>query len=390
VVLGLSADDIRTLSTREDRGSRWLTQKIRKPRELSLFFVVARTLLIALAALVLFSLIYSIGGWLSIVVGGLLLWVALVLFGFAFPGSSARGNRLEITIRWLPVIHFFAIFITPLTLLWKAILRVLAPEGGLGGPLAIERELNGLIPDENGFAALETEEKEMIRHVVEFGDTMVREVMVPRIDMICIPTKTSPEDAVKIIAKAGHSRIPLYKNRVDNITGVLYAKDLLLAMGKPEPIRSLQDIAREPYFVPEAKRIADLLSEFRKERIHIAIVVDEYGGTAGLVTLEDLIEEIIGEIQDEYDIEEVPVRKLSNNVFIVEAKLPIDEVNEELGIALPEEEVDTFGGLIYSLAGAIPKPGDRFEYENMLFIVESVVGQRLKHVKIIIKDSEEQ
>jgi putative hemolysin len=388
-VFALSADDIRILSLREDMGSRWITKRLKKPRDLSLFFVLARTLLITVAAIDLFIFIGIASGWLLILICGLLFWTTLILFGFAFPGGFVRGNKIDKTIRWVPFIRFSAIILHPLTFLWKSALRVLAPKGGLGGPLAIERELNSIIFSKEGFTSLETEEKEMIRHVVEFGDTMVREVMVPRIDMVCVPVGMTLDEAVKVIARAGHSRIPVYRSRVDNIVGVLYAKDLLIAVAEPELNKSLKDITREPYFVPEAKRIADLLDEFRKERIHIAIVVDEYGGTAGLVTLEDLIEEIVGEIHDEYDIEEAPIRRLSNNVFLVDAKLPIGEINEELGIALPEEDSDTLGGLIYTLAGAIPNPGDRFEYKNVLFIVESVVGQRVKDVKIVIKNPDE-
>ncbi|RKZ31530.1 hypothetical protein DRQ36_01785 [bacterium] len=387
-VFALSADELRKLSARGDAFSRWLSQRLRKPGEFALFFVVGKTFLITVAAVALFVLISGVNGCLPLIVIGLVFWVSLVLFGFALPGRPVRGNRFEKALRWVPALRFFSIMLMPIYLVWKLILRILMPGNGIRSPLAIERELDSLIPDESGFASLETEEREMIRHVVEFGEATVREVMVPRIDMVCIQSDTSHEDAVGIIAEAGHSRIPIYKDRVDNIVGVLYAKDLLLAISGTDNVPSLTDIARNPYFVPEAKRTSDLLREFKKERIHMAIVVDEYGGTAGLVTLEDLIEEIVGEIQDEYDAEEVPIRRLSGNVLLVDAKLPIDEVNEELGLSLPEEDVETLGGFIYNLAEAIPNPGDRFEYGNALFIVESLVGQRVKHVKVIIKDTE--
>ncbi len=389
LVFSLSAEDIRELSLREDRSSRWLADKLKKPREFALLFVVARTLLFTLAALLLLLLTDIIPEWWFITICALVFWITIVLFGFAFPGGAVRGNRLEKALRKLPLIRLANYALAPFNILWKGTLRILAPEGGIGGPLAIERELDALIPDENGFAGLETEEKEMIRHVVEFGDTTVREVMVPRIDMICIQADATPEEAIQTIANLGHSRIPIYIDRVDNIVGVIYAKDLLLAMSKQRPIEDLQDIAREPYFVPEAKKTADLLRIFKKDRIHIAIVVDEYGGTAGLVTIEDLLEEIVGEIHDEYDAEEIHIKKLSDNAFLVDAKLPIDEINEELHINLPEEDVETLGGFIYGLAEAIPEPGDKFVYENLLLIVETVVRQRVKYVKIIFKDTEE-
>ncbi len=389
LVFSLSADDIRELSAREDKASKWLSDQLKKPREFALFFVVVRTMLFTLAAVLLFFIVGINPSWWFIIVCAVVFWISIVLFGFAFPGGTVRGNRLEKALRKLPLIRFANYLLSPFNFVWKATLRILAPEGGIGGPLAIERELDALIPDEEGFAGLETEEKEMIRHVVEFGDTTVREVMVPRIDMICIPAETSPEEAIETISNRGHSRIPLYVDRVDNIVGVLYAKDLLLAMSGPEPVNSLQKIARGPYFVPEAKNTADLLRKFKAERIHIAIVVDEYGGTAGLVTLEDLLEEIVGEIHDEYDAEEVHIKKLSDSVYLVDAKLPIDEINEELNINLPEDDVETLGGFIYGLAEAIPEPGDKFVYENLLLIVETVVRQRVKYVKVILKEPEE-
>jgi len=390
VVFALSAQEIRELSERDDKSAKWLSEQLKKPRELALFFVVTKTLLTAGTAIILIFYVRYNPNWISVAISGILLWSTLILFEYAFPGTRGRNAGLDNASRLAPTLRFFRGMLLPVTAIWRLVLRMLAPDGGIGGPLAIEQELDNLIPDENGFASLESEEKEMIRHVVEFGETTVREVMVPRIDMICITAETSPEGAVKVIAEAGHSRVPVYEDRVDNIVGVLYAKDLLLALGEKETPFELKEISREPYFVPEAKRTSVLLKEFQENRIHMAVVVDEYGGTAGLVTLEDLIEEIVGEIQDEYDFEEIPIRKLSDNVYIVEARLPLDEINEALGIELSYEDADTLGGFIYGLAGAIPNTGDRFEFENLLFIVDSVVGQRLKNVRIVIKEPEEE
>jgi putative hemolysin len=385
----LSSDELKNLTTREDRSARWLSDRLKKPREFALFFVVIRTVLVTLTALSASAFVLFNLNWISAVLTALIFWAAFLLFGFAFPGSASGGNRLDKALRLVPIIRFFRIFLYPVTLTWKKILGVLSPEGGIGGPLAIERELDNIIPDEQGFASLETEEKEMIRHVVEFGDTTVREVMVPRIDIVCIPVKSSLQHAIEVIAKEGHSRVPLYEDRIDNIVGVLYAKDLLLESQSGENA-DIRKIAREPYYVPEAKRTLDLLREFKSEHIHIAIVVDEYGGTAGLVTLEDLLEEIVGEIQDEFDSEEAPIRKLSENVYIVEARLPIDEVNDFIGSAIPEEEAETLGGFIFTLAGVIPKSGDRFEYKDLLFVIEAVVGQRVKTIKVIVKKQDKE
>jgi CBS domain containing-hemolysin-like protein len=386
----LSADDLKALAIRDDPAGKWLSERLRKPREFALFYVVIRTMLVTLTALSVGAFIFFDLNKFTIIISALIFWVAFLLFGFAFPGSASGGNRLDKALRLVPLLRMFRVILAPITYSWKKLLGVLAPEGGIGGPLAIERELDNIIPDEQGFASLETEEKEMIRHVVEFGDTTVREVMVPRIDMVCIPVNSNFDHAIKIIFKEGHSRIPLYEDRIDNIVGILYAKDLLLELRKSGEDADLRKIAREPYYVPEAKRTLDLLREFKAEHIHIAIVVDEYGGTAGLVTLEDLLEEIVGEIQDEFDTEENPIRKLSQNVYLVEARLPIDEVNDAIGSAIPEEEAETLGGFIFTLAGVIPKSGDRFEYKNLLFVVEAVVGQRVKLIKVIVRNPDKE
>ncbi len=386
----LSADDIRSLATKDESGARWLSEHLKKPREFIQFFVILKTFLAAclFTSGVFFYILTP--NWLTVAVCGVLVWIVLIMFANAFPGKAIRGDRIRKALQWLPFVQFLGFILTPLVLLWRSLLRVLVPEGGIGGPLAIERVLDELMPEGEVFSSLETDEKEMIRHVVEFKNTTVREIMVPRIDMVCIPADATPREAVKVITDAGHTRVPIYETRIDNVVGVLYAKDLLLAISSDKEVKSLVDIAREPHFVPESKLVNDLLRELKRTRIHMAIIVDEYGGTAGLVTLEDLIEEIIGEIQDEYDFEEVSIRKLSDNVYNVEAKVPIDEVNEQLGIELPEDESETLGGFIYSLAGAIPNAGDRFEFENLLFVVESVSGQRLKNVKIIIRKNNEE
>ena len=389
-VFTLSEAEIRTIEKRSDSTSIWLSERLKKTRDFVQYFVILRTFFFA--GLMVITVVFNmlVPGWMTLLVSGVLLWVMLILFANAFSCMDVRGDTIAKVLRWLPLVRFFGAILLPLILLWRLLLKLLVPDGGIGGPLPIEREIDEIIPTGEGFMSLMEEEKEMIRHVVEFRDTTVREVMVPLIDMVCIASDAMPEEAVKVITQAGHTRVPIYKGRIDNIVGLLYAKDLLQATNFNPGFKNLMSIARKPYFVPESKLTPHLLKEFKRERIHVAVVVDEYGGTAGLVTLEDLIEEIVGEIQDEYDFEEIPIRKLSENVYNVQTKLPIDEVNEGLGISLPEEDSETLGGFIYSLAGAIPSAGDRYEFENLLFIVESVSGQRLKSVKIVIKKPDEE
>jgi len=228
---------------------------------------------------------------------------------------------------------------------------------------------------------LEEDEREMIHGVVELGETTVKEIMVPRVDIIGIELGTSMKDVIEIIRKSGHSRIPLYRNSLDEIIGIIYAKDLLTYASKGEEI-DLSTIARKSYFIPENIKIDDLLAQMRKRKLHIAIVADEYGGTSGLVTMEDIIEEIVGEIEDEYDFEAPPIVQLSKREYLVDGTLTISDLNEELDLKLPEDEIETVGGLIYDLVGSLPEKGQVLEYDGNEFIVHVIEGQRIVKVKI--------
>ncbi len=235
----------------------------------------------------------------------------------------------------------------------------------------------------DGEVALEGDEREMIHGVVELGETTVKEIMIPRVDIIGVEVGTPLRDVISVINKTGHSRIPLYDESLDDIKGMLYAKDLL-SCAIDELDIDLIKISRKPYFIPENKKVDDLLRELRKKHIHISIVVDEYGGTSGLVTMEDIIEEIVGEIEDEYDQEPPPVSRLSPGQFLVDGSLSLSDLNKEIDIDLPEREFETVGGLIYDLVGSLPEKGRKLSYHGVTFIVEEIEGQRIVAVKILI------
>ncbi|MCB1548324.1 MAG: HlyC/CorC family transporter [Hyphomicrobiaceae bacterium] len=247
-----------------------------------------------------------------------------------------------------------------------------------------EDELRSLLNiDEEGNGGIEPDEIEMMAGIIELGDTKVREVMVPRIDIVAIPLEASLEEALDLILEAGHSRIPVYRETIDDIAGLLYAKDLL------EPFRSrnfearIVDLLRDPHVVPESMLVKTLLGALRSARIHMAIVVDEYGGTAGLVTIEDLIEEIVGEIQDEYDTnEEAFWQPIGEHGFLVNSRLDVDSLAELLHMELEEEDADTVGGLIYSLLGHVPEQGETLDLDGWRFTVLSVDGRRINQVRV--------
>ena len=258
--------------------------------------------------------------------------------------------------------------------------RALLGRGGNGTEAeAVDETTDDTSEDEE---EIEEEERELIHSVFEFGDTLVREVMVPRTDMVVVKSDATLNDALDTITNAGYSRIPIYEGDTDNIVGVLYAKDLLKRSVTRDDTTKVSILGRAPLFVPEQKKVSDLLREMQQARIHMAIVVDEYGGTAGLVTIEDLIEEIVGEIVDEYDQEEPLVEPLEGESIRVSARLPIDEVNELLGVDLPHEEWDTVGGLVFGLTGRVPSPGERISYDSLEFFTERVTGRRIQKVVI--------
>ena len=236
--------------------------------------------------------------------------------------------------------------------------------------------------------ALEEEEKRMIHGVVELGETQVKEIMRPRPDMICAEDKFSLDQIKELVRKHGHSRIPIYKGNIDNISGIVYIKDLFLLGTDEEKTVKLSSLARKAFFIPESKKIDELLKEFKRDKNHMAIVLDEYGGTAGLVTLEDILEEIVGEIQDEYDKELPPIQKIDERTYRVDAKVSIEDLNETLGTRIEEKGFETVGGFIYDLVGSVPEQGRVLEYKSdechLKLLIEKVEGQRIKTVRITL------
>jgi len=245
------------------------------------------------------------------------------------------------------------------------------------------RQLAHVFGNEDG--PIEEDEREMIAGVFQLGDALAREVMVPRPDVVAVDAETPMLDALTTFIQSGHSRIPVYRGSIDTIVGILYAKDLLGYLRDGNNDIPLDSIKRSAYFVPESKEADKLLQEIQQRRTHMAIVVDEYGGVAGLVTIEDLLEEIVGEIRDEYDPAEEPlIRMLNDYEAICNARVDLDDLNRQLSLSLPTREGDTLGGLIYSRLGRIPEVGDNISVDDVGVEVMSVEGQRIDKVKVVL------
>ena len=349
----------------------------------------------ALAILTLFSPLTSAltegglpSGWAaglslaSIVVGTACL---LLTLGQLVPEAIAAAHAEQWALRLTWVVQLAQIALWPLVrlMVWASN-RLAAPFGGIpfsGTSLITEEEIKTLVDAGEEEGVIEEDEREMIYSIFAFGDTLAREVMVPRIDIVALDVNTPLPEAVDRVIEAGHSRIPVYEGSIDNIIGLLYAKDLLAYLRNGHDDLSLRDILRPAYFVPETKKVDDLLRELQQHRIHMAIAVDEYGGTAGLVTVEDILEEIVGEIQDEYDEEEPIFEQIGEGEYIIDARMDLDDVNELLGTELSTESGETLGGLIYSTLGRVPVPGDRLQVDGLQIEVLTVKGRRIGKVR---------
>ncbi len=251
-----------------------------------------------------------------------------------------------------------------------------------------EDELISLVDASQQAGEIEKDEREMIHSVFRFDDTVAREIMVPRVDALVLDVNTPLEQAADTALESGYSRIPVYQDQSDNIIGILYTKDLIKAWRSGSAISSLQELLRDAYYIPEAKKVAELLDEMQARRIHIAIVVDEYGGVAGLVTMEDIVEEIFGEIEDEYDDEEKPFEQLSEDEYIFPGRIPLDTVNEVMALALETDDADTLGGLIYTRLGRVPFKGEELTEDGAHLTVEQINGRRIHKVRIKRKSPE--
>lgn len=319
--------------------------------------------------------------------GGALLVEVAVLFVLtvAMPKTYALQHTGAAATRLAPLVGALARF-WPLRWATRGLIgasNILLPgKGRREGPSVSEEELLALAGTAAEEDVIELEERALIESIIEFGDTIAREVMVPRTDMVTIAADFQIDAAIEVAILHGYSRLPAYGAGIDDIVGIVYAKDLMRAERDDAGTQEVSTVLRPAVYVPETKKVPDLLRQMQDERFHIAIVIDEYGGTAGMVTLEDLIEELVGEIRDEFDVEEPMVEPLPNGGVRVNARMPIDEVNDLLGVTIPEGDWDTVGGFLYSQLGRVPVEGETVEFDGHELRAEKVQARRIGRVRI--------
>ena len=312
--------------------------------------------------------------------------VVIFVFGEAVPKQWAVRHGDRAALLAAPVVAGIIGFppVRWISRLLIGLARAITPGGDKGAKTDVtESELLAFADVALEDEAIETDERTLIHQIIEFGDTVVREVMVPRLDVVAVEASTPAEQVLEEAIRAGYSRIPTYHESIDDIVGIAFTKDLVRAVRTGEGHKPVREVARDAHYVPETKRVAPLLREMQRGRFHLAVVIDEYGGTAGVVTLEDLIEELVGEIVDEFDKNEPLIEPLGNGSFRVSGKMPVEEVNELLSAGLPEEDDwDSIGGLILARAGHVPAASESIEVDGYRLTVERVVGRRINLVRI--------
>jgi putative hemolysin len=321
------------------------------------------------------------------VVGTIVLSIVVLIFCEIAPKSLALRFNERFALVLAGPVQLLTRVLRPLigglSAMSRLIVRAATRGHSVRGPFVTEEELKLLLYVGEQEGIVEQEEREMIQGILEMTDKSVREVMVPRVDIVAVEATDSIADVIKVVIEYGFSRIPIYEDNVDNIVGVVYAKDLLRHGVVGDDQRPLKAVAREPYYTPEAKRVGELLREMKERKVHIAVVVEEHGGTAGIVTFEDLIEEIVGPIRDEYDMREVEeLQIISDQEVVVSARFPVDDLKEELDLQVPTVDADTVGGLVYELLGEIPKVGATIQLGDATLTVESIRRQGIQSVRI--------
>jgi putative hemolysin len=321
------------------------------------------------------------------VIGTIVLSIIVLIFCEIAPKSLALRFNERFALALAGPVRVLTSLLRPLvgglSAFARLIVRAATKGHSVRGPFVTEEELKLLLYVGEQEGIVEQEEREMIHGILEMTDKSVREVMLPRVDVVAAESTDSIADVIKVIIEHGYSRIPIYEESIDNIVGVVYAKDLLRHGVVGDDQRPLTEIARQPYFTPEAKHVGELLREMKERKVHMAVVVDEHGGTAGIVTFEDLIEEIVGPIRDEYDMREVEeLQIVSDREVVVSARYPVDDLKEALAIEVPDVEADTVGGLVYERLQEIPKVGATIQLGTATLTVESIRRQGIQTVRI--------
>ncbi|MFH1784319.1 MAG: hemolysin family protein [bacterium] len=375
----------------EQKKSSSLSVWLNSPNKLLATILVGNTIVnLAAASLTAFmamdlAVSLKISEGMAVIIATAVITLAILIIGEITPKTFAKHNPEKfalLTIKSLVMMNFLlSPLVKGLILITNPLVKLLGGDLSGGSLFITEDEIKTLIDVGEREGAIEKEEQEMIHSVLKFGDILVREVMTPRLDMDCVNLSNEKEKIIDLIVETGHSKVPVYKDNLDNIQGIIYVKDILNSW-RNNTLIAIEDMVHPPYYVPETKKVNALLREFKKGALHIAVVVDEYGVTAGLVTVEDLVEEIVGDIINEYDLEEMGIEPAGDGAVLIKGKTDIKKVNEKLKIQLPSTDFKTVSGFVVDLMGKVPKAKEEVKYRNLIIEIVDVGRRRVKLIKI--------
>ena len=384
--LPLAALNSENLVEEGDKRAIEIEKLLSKPNEFLSTILVVNSVAVIVASSMSTVLALRFSPTYGELIATILISLVVLIFCEITPKTAAVQNPLRWARVFVRPVRITAWLLQPvvgaLGAVTNSLVRLVGGQVKHRGPFVTEEELRLLVSVGEEEGVLEEEETEMIHSIFEFADTTVREVMIPRIDMVTLESDATVDEAVDLALQGGFSRIPVYEESIDNIIGVLYTKDMLKQLREGRNDHSIRDLVRPAYFVPETKKLDDLLREIQQKHVHMVIIVDEYGSVAGLVTIEDLVEEIVGDIQDEYDREEKLYEKVNEDIYIFNAKINIDEFNDIMDMELADTDYETLGGFLYAQLDKIPNAGDTITFNDMIFTVLTTRGRRITQVRV--------
>ena len=387
-LIGITRAKVRTLDNEERVGSHALATLKESPEHLLITILIGNTIVTISAASIATSVAINLFGEIGVGIATGFVVVVLLVFGEIGPKIYATRAPDSFVLAVAPIILILSKIFTPIIWLVERVSPTLRTGKEVAEPAVTEEEIKEWIDVGKEEGTIEQGEQDMLYSVLEFGDTTAREIMTPRIDVTVIEDTISFEEAIRIFSETGFSRIPVYHDQIDNITGILNVKDVFSAMVTRRKESFIGEIMYDPMFVPETKKIDDLLKDLQVNRVQMAIIIDEYSSFVGIVTVEDILEEIVGDIMDEHDKEEPDVQKLAEGVYVVDAQMWIEDINEQMDIRLPlSESYETIGGLIIDRLGHLPQhPGEKAEIEpaHVTLVVMQMHGRRIVKVKVVI------
>ncbi|SHH00860.1 HlyC/CorC family transporter [Tepidibacter thalassicus] len=386
-LMSLSKIKIRHMTEENIKGADLVNKLIENPNRLLGAILVGNNVVNIGASALATSLFIKLFKENGAVIATVFMTTLVLIFGEITPKSLAAQKSEEVSLKVSKIISFVVIILNPIVVVFnhlsKFMIKLFGGNPDVHQPFITEEELRTMIDVSHEEGVLEVEEKEMIQNVFEFGDLQVKDAMVQRTDVVAIDIESTYDEIVEIFKEDHFSRMPVYEENIDNIVGILNVKDLVF-VEKDKQNFDIKTYMREPFFTFEFKKITELFQEMRQEKVHMAIVLDEYGGTAGIVTMEDLLEEIVGDIEDEFDEEDDEIKIINENEYIVDGSTRITLVNEIVGTNIESEEFDSIGGVLIGQLGRLPEQGEVVEYNNIRFIVESIDKNRIKTIRMFV------